>query len=221
MRLLPATKSTFGKQLQPRVAMLKNLVSSVIMKEQVVTTRARALAARPIVEMVIRNARDNKPDLRQEVEEWTVNHDKVMPLLYGPLRVRYNDRPGSLLHTRVFNLGHRGYRHADMAVLELVDGPRDTLRNLDRFSGELNKLKAENKDMLFTRPVSELMMNVRTSRRGKMHEMHKRKSIGEFIKNRTLVEAGKEKCRHIMTLFAKKAIGEPLSIQHQPEFWVK
>jgi hypothetical protein len=52
MRLLPATKSTFGKALKHRVTMLKNLVTHVIMREQIVTTPAKAAAVRPLIEMV-------------------------------------------------------------------------------------------------------------------------------------------------------------------------
>ena len=221
MRLLPATKSTFGKTLDKRLPVLKNLVTSLIMKEQIVTTKARALAVRPIVEMMITNARANKSDLRQEVESWTVNHDKVIPLLYGPLRSRYANYPVDRYHTRIFNLVHRGYGHADMAVVELVDGPRDTLKNLEKYRGELEKFKDTHRDMLFTKPPAELLMKVKSARTGRMDPMHRRKSVEEEIQQRTLVEAGKEKCKYIMESFARQAIGEKLPIQEQPQFWVR
>lgn len=52
MRLLPATKSRFGKTLPRRINMLKNLVSQLILHEQIVTTEGKARAIRPIMEMV-------------------------------------------------------------------------------------------------------------------------------------------------------------------------
>jgi ribosomal protein L17 len=72
MRLIPNTKATFGKQLPQRVSMLKNLVSRLIINEQVVTSKARALAIRPIAELIISNALSGKQDLKAEAEEWLV-----------------------------------------------------------------------------------------------------------------------------------------------------
>ena len=53
MRLLPATRTTFHRQLDRRIVLLKNLVSNLILKEQIITTAARAKAIRPITEMVL------------------------------------------------------------------------------------------------------------------------------------------------------------------------
>lgn len=55
MRLLPSTRATLGKPLQFRLPVLKNLVSSLILHEQILTTRARAKAIRPIAELVRSN----------------------------------------------------------------------------------------------------------------------------------------------------------------------
>jgi large subunit ribosomal protein L17 len=47
-----------------------------------------------------------------------------MPKLFETLAVRYRQRPGG--YTRIYKYGNRPGDNAPKAVLELVDGPRDT-----------------------------------------------------------------------------------------------
>lgn len=73
MRLLPATSSKLSLPLKDRLNLLKNLVSNLVLKEQIVTTPARAAAIRPLVEMLVQNAKQpERPDLRQESERWLI-----------------------------------------------------------------------------------------------------------------------------------------------------
>ena len=68
MRLIPPTRATFGKDLHRRLNLLKNLTTQLIQREQIITTRGKAKAVRPILDMLIQHAKKNTPQLRQEVE---------------------------------------------------------------------------------------------------------------------------------------------------------
>ena len=82
MRLLPATStSRLALPMPRRLNLLKNLAANLIVREQIVTTPARAAAVRPIVDMLIRNAKSgvhsadgDKPatSLMEETRRWLV-----------------------------------------------------------------------------------------------------------------------------------------------------
>lgn len=48
---------------------------------------------------------------------------KAVQRLFGELGARYKDRPGG--YTRIVRLGHRKGDNAEVAVIELVDNPRE------------------------------------------------------------------------------------------------
>ncbi len=48
----------------------------------------------------------------------------LLSKVFGPLAERYRQRPGG--YTRIYRYGHRPGDNAPKAILELVDGPKDT-----------------------------------------------------------------------------------------------
>jgi len=109
-----------------------------------------------------------------------------------------------------------------MAVVEFVNGPRDTLLNLEKYKDELAVFKKDNENAVFTRSPSELIMGVETKRHGRMHKKHLTKLQQMEYVDSIKIEAGKEKCKYIMECFAKNAVGEKLSTtEPQPVFGVK
>jgi len=74
----------------------------------------------------------------------------MLPILFGPLRERYANRPGG--YTRVLRIEPLKEDQAASAILELVDGPKDmrfaltakTLANLRAQGKEVNEVTAGN-----------------------------------------------------------------------------
>ena len=98
MRHLKAGRR-LSRTTEHRQAMLRNLVTALLDKERVETTRANA---RRLTLAVVRSK-------------------KVVAKLFGELRERYQDRPGG--YTRIIPLGTRLGDGAPMSILELVDRP--------------------------------------------------------------------------------------------------
>lgn len=145
------------------------------------------------------------------------NHDKTLQLLYGPLKSRYENREEGF--TRSYNLLHRKYRHAEMSVVEFINGPRDTLKNLEKYKDELAQFKEKNGDLL-SMDIDELIQGVDSHPRGKLHRHKKSEKMRANQRDQVLLEAGRLKSKYIMELFAKNASGEHMPEEH-PEFWVR
>jgi len=135
--------------------MLRNLATSLINSrdERIVTTLPKAKELRPFVERAItlsRRAHNLSDDTAQALHlrrqaagffhagnmaaaAQTGKRGQLRPArtagvaalrrLFGELGERYKDRPGG--YTRIFKLGHRDGDAAELAIIELVDNPRE------------------------------------------------------------------------------------------------
>ena len=124
-------------------------------EERIVTTLPKAKELRPFVERAItlsrkaRSLADNGSDMQalhlrrqaagffhagnMTVKEITGKRGQLRPErtagvaalrhLFNDLGDRYKDRPGG--YTRIFKLGHRDGDAAELAIIELVDNPRE------------------------------------------------------------------------------------------------
>ena len=101
-----------------RLAMLRNLITSLLEHERIETTRAKAKEARQWAEQIITLAKRGDLHARRQSAA-VVRSKKVVAKLFGELKERYQDRPGG--YTRVIPLGVRHGDGAPMSILELVD----------------------------------------------------------------------------------------------------
>ncbi len=117
---MPATPKKgrrFGGDAKAQKAMMSNLVASLIAAEAIVTTQAKAKAARPIAEKIITKAKKGGMHNHRQVVAFL--RDKEMAAkLFEEIGPRYADRPGG--YTRILKLGPRQGDKAPMARLELV-----------------------------------------------------------------------------------------------------
>ncbi|KAI1105081.1 ribosomal protein L17 [Jackrogersella minutella] len=108
-----------------RQALLRNLVTSLVIHEKIQTSWAKAKEAQRLAEKLITLAKRNNETARRKANGILYTPHDLMPKLFGELRKRYLARPGG--YTRVLRTEPKStYDQGDSAILELVDGPRDT-----------------------------------------------------------------------------------------------
>jgi len=108
------------KTTSHRLAMLDNMVTSLLEHEAIQTTLPRAKEARRLAERVITlGKRGGLSNVR--LAERQIRSRDVLQKVFGELKDRYADRPGG--YTRIIRLGYRLGDAAQMALLELVDRP--------------------------------------------------------------------------------------------------
>lgn len=110
-----------GRTSSHRWAMLRNMVTSLINHERIVTTVPKAKELRRVAEKVITQAKQNSIHSRRQADK-IVREPAALTKLFEVLGPRYQDRDGG--YTRVLKLSkNRRGDNAEMAVIEYVDRP--------------------------------------------------------------------------------------------------
>lgn len=110
-----------GRTTSHRLAMFRNQLASLVEKERIITTLAKAKELRPIAEKVVTKGKQGSVHARRQVRTWLPNRDHVKKL-FDVISPRFEDRPGGYL--RIVKLGPRLGDNAEMAVIEFVDYER-------------------------------------------------------------------------------------------------
>jgi large subunit ribosomal protein L17 len=101
-----------------RRALLRNLVTSLILEERIETTLAKAKAARGLAERMITLGKRGDVNARRLAEGYCMTSSAVKKL-FDDLGKRFTKRPGG--YTRIVRTGWRRGDGAETAVLELVE----------------------------------------------------------------------------------------------------
>ena len=101
----------------PRMAMLRNLVTSFLEKERVRTTLAKAKETRPLAEKMVTLGKKGTLHARRQVMAF-VRKEGVVTKVFDDLGPRFSQRPGG--YSRIVKLGRRVGDGAQMAMLELI-----------------------------------------------------------------------------------------------------
>ena len=103
-----------------RLAMLRNMMNSLLQHEVIKTTLPKAKELRRVVEPMITLAKE--PTLANKRLAFNRLRDRDMVVkLFAELGPRYKARPGG--YTRILKMGYRVGDNAPMALVELVDLP--------------------------------------------------------------------------------------------------
>ena len=103
-----------------RLAMLQNMMNSLIEHEVIKTTVPKAKELRRVIEPMITLAKKPTVANKRLAFDRLRDRDSVVKL-FGELGPRYQARPGG--YTRILKMGFRVGDNAPMALVELVDRP--------------------------------------------------------------------------------------------------
>ena len=101
-----------------RLAMLRNMMNSLIQHEVIKTTVPKAKELRRVVEPMITRAKEPTVANRRLAFDRLRDRDMVVKL-FDELGPRFKARPGG--YTRILKMGYRVGDNAPMALVELVD----------------------------------------------------------------------------------------------------
>jgi len=126
------------RPVDSRNALLRNLCTSVIDMERVITTVPKAKAVRPLVEKMITLAKQDTLHSRRQAAS-VLRTPASVKKLFDTLGTRFGQRPGG--YTRITRLGPRKGDGAEQAMIELV-GSELVKRAAERAKRREERLKA-------------------------------------------------------------------------------
>ncbi|MGA2119074.1 MAG: 50S ribosomal protein L17 [Bryobacteraceae bacterium] len=126
------------RPVDSRDALLRNLCTSVIEEERVITTVPKAKAVKPLVEKMITLAKRDTLHTRRQAAS-VLRTPASVKKLFDTLGTRFGQRPGG--YTRITRLGPRKGDGAEQAMIELV-GSELVKRAAERAKRREERLKA-------------------------------------------------------------------------------
>ena len=107
-----------GRRSAHRTAMLRNIVTSLLDMERIVTTVPKAKEVRRVAEQMITLGKRGDLHARRQAMAY-IRSKEVVAKLFDQLSSQYADRQGG--YTRIIRTGYRVGDAAPMAILELVE----------------------------------------------------------------------------------------------------
>jgi large subunit ribosomal protein L17 len=105
-----------SRKTGPRKALLKSLISALILDEKIETSQAKAKEISRMTEKYITKAKKGDIAARRLLTSYL--SDRVAKKLVTEIAPRYNQRKGG--YTRIIKLGQRKSDAAKMAIIELI-----------------------------------------------------------------------------------------------------
>ena len=112
-----------GRNSSHLQAMMRNMVTSLLEHERIVTTTPKAKELRKLADKMITLAKRGDLHARRQALS-VIRSKKVVDKLFTKLRDEYMGRNGG--YTRIIRTGNRSGDAASMAIIELVNYTEDT-----------------------------------------------------------------------------------------------
>jgi large subunit ribosomal protein L17 len=132
-----------GRPTPHRIALLRNLCTSLFEHERLTTTVQKAKEMRPVAEKLITLGKAGSLHARRQAAGFLLKA-AVLQKLFDNIAVRFADRNGG--YTRIIKLGYREGDGADLAIIELL-GSELSVRKAEQAAAkaEADKSKAAKK----------------------------------------------------------------------------
>ena len=168
-----------------RLAMMRNMVTSIIENGQITCTLARAKEVRkPLEKMIGLGKRGTLHSRRQALR--FVKSKEAMAQLFGDLAERYKDRDGG--YCRIIKLGkNRLGDNSEMAIIQLLGSEGDKLSELKTQKGA--KKKQKKKESTVLKEVSEEIQQIPETEENPAKEL-KQENVTQESGKEVSVEAG-------------------------------
>lgn len=111
-----------GRNTSHRRALLRNLVTSILIEDRVETTLAKAKAVRPLVEKMITLGKKGDVHSRRQALAFMMT-DESVTRLFATVAPRYGDRNGGYL--RIVKAGFRQGDGGEKAIIELLGAEKE------------------------------------------------------------------------------------------------
>jgi large subunit ribosomal protein L17 len=111
-----------GRNTSHRRALLRNLVTSIIINDRIHTTVTKAKAARPLVERMITLGKNGSVHARRQALAYLITPESV-DRLFATVAPRYATRNGG--YSRIVRTGPRKGDAAETAFIELLDAEKE------------------------------------------------------------------------------------------------
>ncbi|MDD2752756.1 MAG: 50S ribosomal protein L17, partial [Candidatus Omnitrophica bacterium] len=108
----------FNRFTSWRDATLKSLARSALIYQSIKTTKVRAKAVKPMLEKLIRLAKENTLTAKRRAFQ-ILNDHQLVALLFKEIGPRFANRASG--YTRILDLGKRRGDNAEIVILELTE----------------------------------------------------------------------------------------------------
>lgn len=110
-------KSTLGREIGPRKALMRSLAESIVLHEAITTTKAKAKALKRVIEPLVTKAKKNKAADKEAIMS-VLYTGKAVHKLVAEIAPRYMERKGG--YTRIIKIGNRPNDAAEKVRIEFV-----------------------------------------------------------------------------------------------------
>ncbi len=110
---------TLGRGRDERLALLRSLARSLILRGAITTTEARAKELRPFMERLVTRSKTDTVAARRIVNSRLGNQAEALAKLFVVIGPKFKERPGG--YTRVTKLGMSGSDSRREALIEFVE----------------------------------------------------------------------------------------------------